>query len=294
MKKTINIVMLGLSLLLSNVYATTLDNNAQIDNKTLDQIIKRLEQTGKLDDAINRAIERKVKAQKEEQMKAELKQEKLNQKNAQLIKGLTHGDHYLGDETAKYSIVVYEDLECPYCKMFADIPLNVQAGLKDVNVVSRANPLSFHMPEAAKEAVLAECIANELGNDGYFTFTRSVFKSTKGNGAGLPLVSSTYVFNGNDKEQDKYKSLKDDEKSLFALAKQIGVKDINATYACYINKETSLKLQNLLNSSVSYGITGTPTTVLKNNNTGKGEMIYGVVQEAEYLQKVQDFIKNNP
>lgn len=278
--------------------ALSLSANAQqvkpqsIDNKTLDLIIQRLEKTGKLDEAINRAIEKRIKAEKEAQAKLALEQEKKNQENAKLIPGFNEKDHYLGDKNARYSMIVYEDMECPFCQAFAETPENVLLKLKNINFVSRANPLQFHMPAAAKEAVLAECVSNESGNEGYFKFTRMIFKNTLKNGQGLPPLDSKYEFEGNDKEKSLFNQFKPAEKSLFAVAKEAGVKDITETFDCYKNPQTSLKLQNLLNESVKYGITGTPTTILKDNQTGKSKMIAGVLPEDVFLQEVESFMKN--
>lgn len=265
-------------------------SHQQIDNKTLDLIVQRLEKTGKLDEALNRAIDRRIKAEKEAQAKLALEQEKKNQENAKLIPGFSEKDHYLGDKNARYSMIVYEDMECPFCQVFAEVPEQALLKLKNVNFVSRANPLQFHMPAAAKEAVLAECVANELGNDGYFKFTRAVFRNTLKNGQGLPALDSGYKFQGTENEMATFNGFKAAEKSLFAVAKEVGVKDIESTYGCYKNPQISLKLQNLLNESTKYGITGTPTIILKDNKTNKSAMIAGVMSEEELVDRVNKFI----
>jgi len=281
-----------LSLMLSCIGMSALANQSVVSDATLDQIITRLEKTGKLDKALERVIDKRAKTEKENQAKLALEQEKRNQENAKLIPTLRKEDHVLGNRDARYSMIVYEDLECPFCKVFAEIPEKAIEQIKDLNFISRANPLPFHMPVAAKEAVLAECVAEELGDKGYFDFTRKVFKLTLTNGQGLPEVKETLNI-GLMEENALINSFKKDEKSLFAIAKEVGVKDIRSVFNCYRNKETSDKIQNLLTESNKYGINGTPTTVLKDNKTGRSKMIAGVLPEDAFIQEVNNFIEQS-
>lgn len=281
-----------LSLMLSCIGMSALANQLVVSDATLDQIITRLEKTGKLDKALERVIDKRAKTEKENQAKLALEQEKRNQENAKLIPTLRKEDHVLGNRDARYSMIVYEDLECPFCKVFAEIPEKAIEQIKDLNFISRANPLPFHMPVAAKEAVLAECVAEELGDKGYFDFTRKVFKLTLTNGQGLPEVKETLNI-GLMEENALINSFKKDEKSLFAIAKEVGVKDIRSVFNCYRNKETSDKIQNLLTESNKYGINGTPTTVLKDNKTGRSKMIAGVLPEDAFIQEVNNFIEQS-
>lgn len=279
-----------LSIMLSCIGVTAFANQT-VSDSMLDQIITRLEKTGKLDKALERVIDKRMKAEKENQAKLALEQEKRNQENAKLIPGLRKDDHVLGNRDARYSMIVYEDLECPFCKVFAEIPEKAIEQIKDLNFISRANPLQFHMPVAAKEAVLAECVADELGDKGYFDFTRKIFKLTLTNGQGLPEIKETLNI-GLMEENSLINSFKKDEKSLFAVAKDIGIKDIRSVFDCYKNKETSVKLQNLLIESNKYGVTGTPTTIFKDNKTGRSKMIAGVLPEEVFMQEIKDFIEN--
>lgn len=260
-----------------------------LDDKSLDAIIQKLEKSGKLDEAVNRVISNRIVAEKEAQAKLALEQEKKNQENAKLVAKFSENDHYRGDKNARYSIIVYEDMECPFCQMFAEVPEKAIEKLKDVNYVSRANPLQFHMPMAAKEAVLAECIATELGNDGYFAFTRNIFKNTLKNGQGLPQLSSDYVFKGSAKEKELFDKQNSSDKPLFVAAKDAGVKNFEQLVTCYRDPNVSMKLQNMLVEAMKYGITGTPMVVLKDNVTNKSAMYPGVVSEEELVDRVNKF-----
>ena len=289
MKKIMMFASLILLTITANAKATT-KTISEINNKTLDLIIQKLENSGKLEEALVRAIDKKIQTDKEDKAREALAQEKKNQENANLIIGFSDKDHYIGDKLARYSIISYEDMECPFCKLYAQIPENAIKKLKDINFISRPNPLEFHMPVAAKEAVLAECVANELGNEGYFHFTRAIFKDTLTNGQGLPNLPIDFKFKGSEKELASFEELKNMEKSLFVVAKQIGIKDITKTLECYKDSSVSLALQNLLQSSKNHGIRGTPTTIIKDNKTGKGSMIIGIVTEEELIEKIKIFI----
>lgn len=261
-----------------------------INDKTLDSVIDRLEKSGKLDEAINRVLSNRVQAQKEEQARLALEQEKKNQENAKLVAKFNDKDHYRGDKNARYSMIVYEDMECPFCQMFAEVPEKAIAKLKDVNYVSRANPLDFHMPMAAKQAVLAECIATEVGNDGYFAFTQNIFKNTLKNGKGLPLLSKDYLFKGTKQEIALFNQQSETDKPLFVAAKDAGVKNFEQLVTCYRDPNVSMKLQNMLVESAKIGITGTPMVILKDNVTNKSAMYPGLVSEEELINRVNQFI----
>lgn len=284
----IMITCLGVSSYAQN--SKSLSKESAIDNKNLDLIIQKLETTGRLEAAISRVVERRIKSEKEEQSKANLLQEKKTKESINEIIGFSKKEHYLGNEKARYSIIVYEDMECPFCKIYAEVPEVVINKFKDVNFISRQNPLQFHMPAAAKEAVLAECVAKELGNEGYFKFTREVFKNTLTNGQGLPELSIDYKIKGNAEESLVFQDLKSSEKALFAVAKNTGIKDIVMTLACYKDVNTSLELQTLIEYSKSHGIVGTPTTILKDNQTGRSEVIAGVMNEKELTHNLQKFL----
>ncbi len=74
---------------------------------------------------------------------------------------VTDADHIRGDKNAKITLVEYSDFECPYCSAFAPTTDQILAANKDVRLVYRHFPLSFH-PQATPAAEAAEC-AGEQG-----------------------------------------------------------------------------------------------------------------------------------
>lgn len=100
-------------------------------------------------------------------------------------------DPVLGDKKkAKVAIVEFSDFECPFCQRFHketfDDLVKEYVDTGKAVMVSRDFPLSFHEPNASKEAGLANCVAKQKGDKAYFTFTQGVYENTLSNGQGLP------------------------------------------------------------------------------------------------------------
>lgn len=80
------------------------------------------------------------------------------------------GDHVQGNEKAKYTVIEYADLHCPYCGQFHEA---MKAVMKEADVrwVYRHFPLKNH-PPAGKAAEAAEC-AGEQGK--FWEYTDALF-----------------------------------------------------------------------------------------------------------------------
>ncbi len=139
-------------------------------------MLKQLENSGALDKAVQRSLQRLMERQKEVQAATEQKNlelQKAKAKNARKVD--PQFDFILGNANAPISIIEYSDYECPYCKQFSGTPMKVVADMPtQVNLVWRDFPLSFHEPMASKEASAAICAAlfnpNAIPN-----FTSSIF-----------------------------------------------------------------------------------------------------------------------
>ena len=145
-------------------------------NLTAAEVLKQLENSGALDKAVQRSLQRLMERQKEVQAATEQKNlelQKAKAKNARKVD--PQFDFILGNANAPISIIEYSDYECPYCKQFSGTPMKVVADMPtQVNLVWRDFPLSFHEPMASKEASAAICAAlfnpNAIPN-----FTSSIF-----------------------------------------------------------------------------------------------------------------------
>lgn len=92
-------------------------------------------------------------------------------------------DHVRGSKNAKVTIVEYSDYECPFCKRFHDTMKSVIEERGDeVAWVYRHFPLEqLHPEKARKEALAAECAADQKGSEGFWEFSDRFFELTPSN-----------------------------------------------------------------------------------------------------------------
>ncbi len=95
---------------------------------------------------------------------------------------VTGEDHIRGNEKAPITIIEYSDFECPFCGRFHP---TVQQALDeypdDVRWVYRHFPLSFH-PNAQPAALASECIAEQGGDDAFWSFADAAVENQTGLG----------------------------------------------------------------------------------------------------------------
>jgi protein-disulfide isomerase/ABC-type proline/glycine betaine transport system permease subunit len=98
-------------------------------------------------------------------------------------------DPVIGDKNAPVTIVEFSDYECPFCKRhFTDTYPQIKKEYIDtgkVKLVFRDLPLSFHDPMATKEAMAADCVRDQGGDDAYFKMHDLMYTNTTSNGTGL-------------------------------------------------------------------------------------------------------------
>ncbi len=96
-------------------------------------------------------------------------------------------DHVLGNRDASVKMIVFTDLECPFCKSFhPEVKKALVAYPQDLAVVYRHFPLQFH-EYAEKEAEASECVAELGGNTRFWEYIDRIFEVTESNGTGLSL-----------------------------------------------------------------------------------------------------------
>lgn len=166
------------------------------------------------------------------------------------------GKHIYGNAGARFTLVEFSDLECPFCKQFHDTPKQiVDASNGNVNWQWKHLPLEFHNPAAYKEALAAECIAEQKGNRGFWVFIHDVFQQSQGNGRGV--------------------------KDLGSLVTGAGA-DLNLFRECLSSNKYESKVQADIEKAKSYGVNGTPATFVVDNQTGKSQLLGGA-QPAEAI-----------
>jgi protein-disulfide isomerase len=122
--------------------------------------------------------------------------------NPENVSPVTTSDHVLGDPKAPVSLIVFTDLECPFCKTFHQ---SIE-GLKDnyikdgkIAVIYRNMPLDGLHTKARSEAIASECVAKLGGNSQYWAFVDKIFANTPSNDgldqSKLPVFASEVGIN---------------------------------------------------------------------------------------------------
>lgn len=130
---------------------------------------------------------------------------------AQYTKPGAPNDHIIGASLAKakVAIIVYSDLECPFCKIFDRAVMPLTASSTDIALVYRHFPIDANHKQARAEAEYAACVAQTAGNDAFWQFVNNVFETTKSND-GLDLNNMpTLATKAGAKVTDVEKCVKD-------------------------------------------------------------------------------------
>ena len=115
------------------------------------------------------------------------------------IKAISETDHMLGNPASPVAIVVYTDLECPFCKSFHNTMQQVADTYgKNGSVlwVYRHFPLTELHSKAVQESEAAECAADLGGKEAFWDFVDELFKVTPSNNGLDPaelLTIAAYV-----------------------------------------------------------------------------------------------------
>jgi len=236
---------------------------AEPDPALVDAIVRKLEADGTLDSAVEKAIDRYVQRQRAAQQAAESQQETELRAQAKTARPVSRTrDHIRGNPAAAVSIIEYSDFECPFCKRFHATPGELARQFGDrVNWVYRHFPLDFHNPAARREAIASECAAKLGGNEAFWKFTDAVFAHTQSNGKGLPP-----------------------EHSEEALAKRLGI-DGAAFGKCLNDPAMAKRVDEDFADGTAVRISGTPTTLIRNNRTGATEAVVGA-RPAEFIAPI--------
>jgi protein-disulfide isomerase len=239
------------------------------DAALVDAIINKMEQSGALDSAVDRAIGRYIKrreAGEEAKAQTELKE---RAKRARVVD--VKRDHVRGNPQAGVTLIEYTDFECPFCKGFHATPKDLLDRYQGrLNWALRNFPLAFHDPAARKEALAGECVARLAGNDAYWKYADAVFASTRSNGNGLP-----------------------EDKSVENLAESIGVKR-PAMARCIKDATDVTRIEQDIADGKAAGVSGTPTTVVRNNRTGESEAVVGALSADALVPAIERMLNAKP
>ena len=82
---------------------------------------------------------------------------------------------YLGSKSkSQIAIIEFSDFECPFCKKFHDEArkeiIEQYVNTDKAILAWKDYPLDFHDPLATKQAVAAQCVYEQKGNQAYFEY----------------------------------------------------------------------------------------------------------------------------
>ncbi|MDP9124797.1 MAG: DsbA family protein [Pseudomonadota bacterium] len=91
-----------------------------------------------------------------------------------------------GRPDARFTVVEYADLECPFCRAYFAVLKRWIDAHPDVNWQWHHLPLTTHEPAASVNARLVECVGEAGGAAAFWAVVEWVYAHTRGDGQGLP------------------------------------------------------------------------------------------------------------
>lgn len=152
-----------------------------------------------------------------------------------------------GRSDARFTVVSYADLECPYCRAhFPTLQRWIDAN-PEVNWQWHHLPLPMHEPAATAGARLAECAGEAGGHAAFWQAVAWVYAHTRSEGQGLP-------------EDVSYPGLTE------------------AQQQCLDSERPDALIRAQAVEAAHSGIAATPTLQLRDRDTGKTLLLHGPVE----------------
>ncbi|WP_254926045.1 DsbA family protein, partial [Bordetella genomosp. 11] len=92
----------------------------------------------------------------------------------------------MGDVEGRFTLTLYADLECPFCREYFPLLKRWFGSNADVALQWHHQPLATHEPAASAEARLVECVAEAGGHAAFWQAVEWVYAHTRSDGQGLP------------------------------------------------------------------------------------------------------------
>ena len=167
-----------------------------------------------------------------------------------------------GDLDARFTLVEYADTECGYCKRFHGTPKSIVDG-SNGNVNWEYKHLTVLGDTSVVQAQAAECIGEQLGNKGFWVAIQEIYDKTGSNGTGA----------GN----------------MTKLAGSVGA-DQEAFQACMAEGRHRDRIDQETQMARSQGITGTPATVVVDNQTGQMQLLAGAQPAQAFVAAMKGLV----
>ena len=188
---------------------------------------------------------------------------------------LSEDTPYLGSKSkSQIAIIEFSDFECPFCKKFHDESRKeiIEQYVKTDKAILawKDYPLDFHNPLATKQAVAAQCVYTQKGNQAYFEYVDLIFANTKSGGEGMQ------------------------ESKLTELAREIQDLDQDKFDNCLKEEETLDKVKSDMDFANQNGVNGTPGFIIGKLEDGKltqGIRIAGALPIDTFKKYIDEFLQ---
>jgi protein-disulfide isomerase len=178
-------------------------------------------------------------------------------------------DRVYGPANARFSLIIWLDPECPYCKVLGKQPQQVvDASGGRVNLAVRLYPLPMHGPNALMASITALCVADQAGAAGYYRFLDAWMERTASNGRGIGPGTGA-----GDPVAD--------------LAAASGARNRDALAGCSTSDQANQRLAFDMQSGDVAEIEGTPAIAVRDNRFGRAIMVSGAVSAADMRDAIQ-------
>jgi protein-disulfide isomerase len=168
-------------------------------------------------------------------------------------------DHIVGSPSAPIVLIEYSDFQCPYCSLiYPTLKRIVDESKGQIAWVYREFPLTSIHPQALPAANAAECIAKQLGNDGFWKYADT-------------------IFNNQAKLTPEYSA---------SVAAGLGA-DMKAYNTCISTSEFGKVIDADTAEAEGAGGSGTPFTVVLNTKTGKAAPVSGALPYAQIMAVIK-------
>jgi len=167
-----------------------------------------------------------------------------------------------GRADARFTVIEYADLECPYCRAYFPVLKGWIDAHPDVNWQWQHLPLAIHEPAATADARLAECAGETAGNAAFWKAVTWIYAHTGGDGQGLP-------------HDARYPDL------------------TPAMRHCLASDRPDAAIRGQAAAALRDRISGTPTLRLQDHHSGKTIVLPGSV-EGDALLSAMDWLASQP
>tara|TARA_R110001592_G_scaffold221139_2_gene475810 strand:- start:17958 stop:18680 length:723 start_codon:yes stop_codon:yes gene_type:complete len=223
--------------------------------------LAKLESQPSIDDAVKAAV---VQAQKDsDTRRSQLKLADLRESAKNAPEYNDEGLLY-GHPDARFSISVFTDIECPYCRqMHGELKRVVESSNGAVNWKIIHFPLGIHNPAAAIEAQALECVKESYGNRTAWAFLDAMIEDTQGNGKGID--------------------------NLPDFGREMGLSG-SAIQNCLNSDAHKDTINAGYQRGVNAGITGTPAMIINDNSTGRSSLVKQMQNAQTIVQEIQKLL----